>query len=132
MARHLASTGAEPALVLCSSSRRTLETLERIGPALGPQAEVLVEDELYAASSGRLLARLRLVPDDVPSVLLIGHNPGLEDLAASLAGRGEALDRLQAKFPTGALATLELPGAWSALQPGSGELVDYVVPRELA
>ena len=132
VAGHLAAQGVEPALVLCSSSRRTLDTLDRIRPALGAEAEVLVEDDLYAASAGRLLARLRLVPDEIPSVLLIGHNPGLQDLAVILAGHGHGLERLGTKFPTAALATLEVPGAWSELEPGSTALLGYVVPRDLA
>ncbi len=73
------------------------------------------------------------MPDSADSVLLIGHNPGLEQLALALADRGADLARLREKFPTGALATIVVGGeSWAGLEPGSGELVDYVVPRELA
>jgi phosphohistidine phosphatase len=65
-------------------------------------------------------------------VLLIGHNPGLQELARVLASRGAELPRLEEKFPTGALATLVVDcESWAALEPGDGELVDYVVPRQL-
>ena len=90
------------------------------------------EAELYAASSDTLLERLRVIPEDVASVLLIGHNPGLQDLALLLASAGDELERLQAKFPTAALATLTLPDAtWSRLSEGDAELAAYVVPKQL-
>ena len=72
--------------------------------------------------------------DTAPSVLLIGHNPALQGLAVALAASGEreALARLQAKMPTGALATLQAPvSRWRDLRPGGAELVAFVVPREL-
>jgi phosphohistidine phosphatase len=65
-------------------------------------------------------------------VMLIGHNPGLHELARSLASRGAELPQLEEKFPTGALATLVVDSeSWAALGPGDAELVDYVVPRQL-
>ena len=68
----------------------------------------MFEEGLYAASADELLARLLLVPDAVVSVLLIGHNPGLHELALVLVSAGEKRGRLEAKLPTGALATLAL------------------------
>lgn len=117
-----------PQLVLCSPARRTRETLEEILPALGRKAEVSFEDELYMADAGDLLARLRGIPDDVESVLLVGHNPGIQELLSLLAGH-EAEGRVGDKVPTGALATLEHDGSWHTLRHAG--LVDYVVPREL-
>jgi phosphohistidine phosphatase len=120
-----------PELVLCSSARRARETLERIAPALGTAA-VLVERELSAASAAALLDRLRAVPDSVESALLIGHNPGLQDLAVDLARPAPARHELAAKYATAALATLELsPSSWSALDRGTAELVALVRPRDL-
>ena len=118
--------------MLCSSARRTQETLELITPALGPTAVVLVERGLYGASAGELLGRVHDV-SAVPfrSVMVIGHNPGLEDLAATLAGTGDALDRMAMKFPTAALAVLTVPTAWRDLAPGAATLTAYVVPRDL-
>jgi phosphohistidine phosphatase len=120
-----------PSLVLCSSSARTRETLERILPALG-SPEVLVERGLYGASAADLLARLRQAPDAADSVLLIGHQPAVQQLALELAGDGEQLARLRAKFPTAAMATLLFVGEWGDLGPGDAELADYVKPKELA
>jgi phosphohistidine phosphatase len=66
--------------------------------------------------------------------MLIGHNPGLQDLAVSLAGQGDRglRQRLESKFPTAALATLAIgDGGWSSLEPGAAELVGLVAPKEL-
>jgi phosphohistidine phosphatase len=77
--RHMRAQEFVPELVLCSTARRARETLERIEPALGG-VPVRVERELYGASARELLARLRRLPDDVGSVLVIGHNPGMHEL----------------------------------------------------
>src|SRR3954449_1091120 len=130
IAEHLGREGVTPALVLCSSARRTRETLERIAPALGEGIPVQIERELYAASEQRLLERLRAVEDGVESVMLIGHNPGVEQLALSLAGRGQNRAGLRRKYPTGALATLDFSGRWGDLQPGRAELTDFVTPKQ--
>src|SRR4051812_25831408 len=108
IARHLREQGIEPELVLCSTARRARETLERIEPGLGTPA-VQVEDDLYAASAPVLLDRLRNVPDTVGSVMLIGHNPGLQELALDLAHPAPAVRELATKYPTAALATLAFP-----------------------
>jgi phosphohistidine phosphatase len=131
IARHLGEKDIEPELVLCSSARRTRETLERLQPALGTPT-VRIEPELYAAGASVLLGRLRRVPDTVGSVMLIGHNPGIEDLALEIARPAPAMRELELKFPTGALATLVLDGAsWRALDRGTAELVSFVRPRDL-
>jgi phosphohistidine phosphatase len=130
IAEHLSRLGTEPDLVLCSSATRTRQTLELVLPASAGES-VLVEDELYAASAGELLARIRLVPDDVASLLLIGHNPGLQELALALAGSGDELEHLRTKFPTAALATLVHENTWSRLSAGDATLAAYVVPKQL-
>src|SRR5438876_5692831 len=116
IAKHLAGLGIEPELVLCSPAERTRQTFELIRPALGASSKVKLEAKLYAASSDELLERIRAVPESVASVMLIGHNPGLQDLALLLASDGAERERLEAKFPTAALATLTLPDtAWRRL-----------------
>jgi phosphohistidine phosphatase len=132
IAGHVRDAGVRPALVLCSSARRARDTLKRIAPELPKGTEVRIEDRLYGASDQDLLDRLREIPDDVPSAMLVGHNPGLEDFASQLASP-ESRARLEEKFPTGALATLALSGTgWTALEGGTADLVDFVVPKELA
>lgn len=123
---HLVRLGIVPDLVLCCSARRAREMLKLVRAAFGATTSVLLEAELYAASAEKLLERLRAVPDGAASVLVIGHDPGLHDFALLLASAGAGLERLEAKFPTAALATLALPKAtWSQLSPADA------VPRRL-
>jgi phosphohistidine phosphatase len=132
IAEHLSRELIAPALVLCSSARRARETLERIAPALGKQVAVRIERDLYAGSEHQLLDRLRAVSDDAASVMLIGHNPAVEQLAITLASSGEKVAIIERKYPTGALATLEFSGSWRELGPGGGELTAFVTPKDLA
>ena len=137
IAAYLRAHEIAPALVLCSPARRTVQTLE----AVAPGGKTLIEPELYAASASALLARLRQVPNVTTSVMLIGHNPGLQMLVLALAGdRTRTRTRTREdptraavanKFPTAALATLSLDGGWSDLQAGGAELTGYVRPKDL-
>jgi phosphohistidine phosphatase len=104
--------------------------LELVRPAFGAST-VALEDALYAASSDELLARMRLVPDGVASVMLVGHNPAIHQLALALVSAGDELERLEAKFPTAALATLAVATVWSRLAPAEATLAAYVVPKQL-
>jgi phosphohistidine phosphatase len=132
MARHLRDEGIRPDLVLCSPARRARETLETLEPAL-EDAPVRTEEGLYDATTEELLDIVRRLPADIGSVMLIAHNPGLQDVATMLAGTGRDLGRLHEKYPTCALATLQLGEAgWSTLQPGGAELVSLVTPNDLA
>lgn len=130
MAGHLRSKGIAPALVLCSSAVRTRETLQAIEAALGDQADVLFEAELFGAPQRQLLDRLRRLPDSVDSAMLIGHNPGVQDLALTLARSSPELETLELKFPTGALATLAFEGSWPQLA-RAAELEAFVRPKDL-
>ena len=117
--------------MLCSSSERTRETLERISAGFAGEVDIEIEDDLYAATAGDLLARLRKLSGGVESLMVIGHDPAIPELARRLAGRGADLERLRGKFPTAALATLSFEGSWQGLAPGAAELVEFVKPREL-
>jgi phosphohistidine phosphatase len=130
IATHLRQHGVEPEVVLCSSAARARETLDLIRHAIAAST-VTLEDDLYGASADELLTRIRLVPDAVASVMLIGHNPGLQQLAVTLASTGDEVERLEAKFPTAALATLALAKTWSRLAPADATLAAYVVPKQL-
>jgi phosphohistidine phosphatase len=132
IARHLARLPIPPELVLCSAAERTRETLELLRPELAATSTVRLEEELYAASADELLERIRAVPEAVASVMVIGHNPGLQRLARALASDGADLVRLAAKFPTAALATLTLASTpWRELSEGDAVLAAYIVPKEL-
>lgn len=135
MAVHLSQTAPRPGLILCSTAMRTRQTLAPLVKALGPPAPpISLEKELYLASEDSLLGRLQAVSADVETVLLIGHNDGIGQLAGTLAGRGPepALSQLREKYPTGALARLEVAdGAWGDLAPGACTLISFVRPRDL-
>jgi phosphohistidine phosphatase len=94
---------------------------------------VLHEEGLYAATAEELLGRLRALPDGVGEVLLVGHNPGLQDLALGLASPAPDRDRIAAKLPTGALVSLRVDvPRWAELAAGQATVVAFVTPRELA
>ena len=131
MAEHLRERNIHPDLVICSPARRTRETLERIETVLGRDA-VQVEPRLYESGAEGLLDVLRELPDRVESVLLIGHNPSLQELALALARRSPEVERVEAKLPTGALVTLAVPVAhWRELERGGATLEAFVRPRDL-
>lgn len=132
IAAHVNAAGIEPELVLCSSSRRTRETLEGVGVG----GEHVIESDLYGASCQEVLERLHRVPEEVESVMLVGHNPTLQALVLRLADDEVAADasylgEVRRKFPTGALATLTFDGTWEELSPRSARLASYVRPKSL-
>lgn len=128
--RHLAENEISIDLVLCSTARRARETLERIAPALRA-ASVRYERGVYAASADGLLELVHAAPDETGSLMLIGHNPSLEQLARTLARPSPRRRELEQKFPTGALATLEFDAPeWGDLEPGGADLAGFVRPRE--
>jgi phosphohistidine phosphatase len=130
---YLASERFHPALVLCSPAARTRQTLARVLSPLGVDPEILFEPSLYASTASDLLDRLRAVPDAVSPLLLVGHNPAIQEVALALAGRGDAIDEVARKFPTGAVAEIAFGAdSWRDIGEGSGELVRFVRPRELA
>jgi phosphohistidine phosphatase len=132
MRDYIATADIRPALVLCSSALRTRQTLARVLSALGPELEVRIEPSLYTFDAEALLTRLKAIPDDVGSAMLIGHNPAIHELAIMLAATGDGLDQLAQKYPTGALAAIELPqGHWNEIGRTQGELIRFVIPREL-
>jgi phosphohistidine phosphatase len=134
LAKHFTEANISPALVLCSTARRATETLAAILPSLVPAPDVRVEEELYSAASDELSRRVHEIPATVPSVLLIGHNPGIQSVALVLARDDDPtlIARLREKMPTGTLATLELDGEWTDAAAGVARLVSFVIPREIA
>jgi len=122
-------------LVVHSDARRTRETWEALEPALvaggGSVTEVRSSGRVYEAAVADLIEVLRAVPDDVGTVLLVGHNPGVQDLVLTLAASGSesAAALAAAKFPTSGLAVLSVKKPWSGLGPKGATLDDFVVPR---
>ena len=87
---------------------------------------------MYLATEETLLAIVRDLPEQVRAPLLVGHNPGLHNLVLDLAGGGAERDRIAHKFPTAALARIDLPAEhWADVAQGSGKLAALILPREL-
>jgi phosphohistidine phosphatase len=130
MGRWLAEAGFVPDLVLCSTARRTRETWALAEPAFPSGAiEVRLERRVYAASAPQLLALLQGADAAAERLLVVGHNPGLEELAALLAPGATALAE---GFPTAAVAVIELDaGQWRRVGAGQGRLTAFSTPKSL-
>ncbi|NWG72982.1 MAG: histidine phosphatase family protein [Parvularculaceae bacterium] len=134
MAAYMAREGLLPDIVLCSTSLRTRQTLDLISSRVALPDDVRFEKGLYLAEAEALLDRLRQLPKGAARVLVIGHNPGLHELALSLCGSGDPtmLERLTDKFPTCALAVISFKGnEWRRLAPGAAQLDRLVSPKLL-
>jgi len=120
-------------LVLCSTSLRTRETAELVLAGFAAPPRVFYEDALYLAGSGALLRCLRRLDEKDEAVLLIGHNPGLHELALALAAIDSPRYRALAagKFPTTARASFRIDGPWASLDRSRHALIDYVTPKSL-
>jgi phosphohistidine phosphatase len=119
---------------MISPARRTRETWDHVRRALGGIGSETVP-MIYEASPGRILDAVRSAPDAATSLLVIGHNPGFQDLALLLVGSGDATSRenLREKFPTAGLAVIDFAVArWDAVDRGGGRLERFVTPRDLA
>ena len=116
-------------LVLCSTATRARQTLERTGV----QAPVRYVERLYGATPGMVIDEINGVDEDVTTLLVVGHEPTMSEVATGLAGAegtdNAARERLSAKFPTSALAVLDVAGRWKDLTLGGAALVDFHVPR---
>jgi phosphohistidine phosphatase len=133
MGQYLKDEGLLPDLVLVSSSLRTRETWDLARPPLEPVA-MRIEPRIYESPSSRLLEVVREVEADAKVVMLVGHNPGMQDLSARLVGYGDryAFARLGQKFPTAGIAVLDFDAeSWSEIEERSARLDRFVVPRDL-
>ncbi len=132
MGKFLASIGATPDLLISSPAVRARQTAELLAPAAGFMGEIRWEESIYAASAGELMSLLRHLPDEANYVLLVGHNPGFEDLAARLIGADAYGMASGLRLPTAAAAHLALMvDTWNAVQANSGQLIWLVNTRML-
>jgi phosphohistidine phosphatase len=121
-----------PDRILCSPARRTRETLAALLPYIAEVSDISIADDLYEHPGDYtdVIARLG---GDADRLMVIGHNPAIQATAVALAGSGDPALRaqLRMKFPTCALAVVEVPDRWSALEPLAGRLVAFRRARDL-
>lgn len=130
----MAEHGWLPECALVSPATRTRQTWKLVASELANPPAPTFPEALYPGTGESLLAELRAVAAGTDSVVLVAHNPAVEELARMLAGPDsvqKAMERLDVKFPTGALARFEFEGAWDDLAPGRARLTDLLRPRDL-
>ena len=135
MAREMRRVGLAPDHVMVSSARRTLQTLAAFAWDKPPHIHPL--DSLYLAPAADLLDAVNAAPAAAGCVLLVGHNPGLHELALQLAGGPAAsadqqAKRLASSYPSGALSEFAVAAPWQELRPGGGRLMRYLLPSDLS
>jgi len=144
MGRWLREAGLLPGQVLCSTARRARETWQYAQPGLAATPPVTFDARIYEGAAADLLALIREVPPATGTLLLVGHNPAIEDLALLLAAAPGAAagpgpggsrpgdrERMRSKFPTAAIAGLESAGTWPGLAPGRARLTAFVTPGDV-
>ena len=136
MARSLRKNGFVPELMLISTSARTRQTADLILREIPAKTDY--REALYLAEAGKILSFVQAVPQTISGVMVVGHNPGLEELATILAREPvrrkerERRDVLEEKFPTAALAVLDFKiEKWRDIRPEEGALADFVRPKDL-
>jgi phosphohistidine phosphatase len=126
MGAHLKTLVPEPSRIICSSAKRTKETLSLLSGESGWTSDVVFSTELYHASADTALDLIRSIPESIESAMLIGHQPTMGMLASWLLG-GQNLD-----VPTCTFIHLELDiASWSAVHSGAAKLIHYVTPGQL-
>src|ERR1700690_2884320 len=134
MARYLRKNNFIPDLILVSSSARTRQTADLVLREI--EAKPDYRDSLYLAETGKIFSLVQAAPQSVAGLMVVGHNPGLEELAGLLAREPvrrkerQRRDVLEEKFPPAALAVLDFDiEKWRGIRPGEGKLADFVRPR---
>lgn len=135
MARHMIANGHIPDRILCSSAQRTRETLALMLPFFPEDMEIIVAKALYETSAATYLDFIRAHGQSARALMVIGHNPALEELGPALVGVNNVDHgrvHASAKYPTAALAvmTFEAP-AWAEIRAGGGRGLSFVRPRDL-
>jgi phosphohistidine phosphatase len=131
---YMAQHGLTPDKALVSTARRARETWDLVAPAFRKQPAVAYEDRIYEASPKAILSALQETEAGMHALLVVGHNPGLQELSKLLMASGDidARQRLIEKYPTAGLAVIDFPvDSWSDLHPHGGRLDRFVTPRSL-
>jgi phosphohistidine phosphatase len=134
--RWLRKSDYMPDRVLCSTARRARETWQLAEEKLGAHPATALEEGVYGASSADLLALARQTSADVRTLLIVGHDPAMQELTLELASdrlgdaEAEALGHVRVKYPTAAIAVLSFSGSWAELGPGQTRLAVFAVPDD--
>lgn len=131
---HLAKHELLPDRILCSSSRRTRETFAAIVAHLRGDTDVKLSRLLYEAGNGHYLDQIGRYGGSAQTLLVVGHNPAIQDTAALIIGSGNTnlRDEVANRFPTAGLAVIDFDrGKWEGITPGSGRIVAFFRPRDL-
>ncbi len=134
MGKAMSERGIDPELVLCSSARRTRDTLELVLPELRVEPKIVYVDALYHASPEQMLEMLHAIQPGANRVMMVGHNPEIQAFALDLVGAGPEhfRDRLRIKYPTAGLAVINFAaGLWTSVTVKSGTLNLFLSPRDL-
>ncbi len=133
IAGFLHDNSLSPDLAFASDSARTRETLEIALGSFGNKPAARLDPNLYLAEPLQILKTVRVAPASVTTLMVIGHNPGIAELALALTGRGAPADvrRLAASFPTSAVAVLAFDAVWSEVAEPGGRLERFVVAKTL-
>lgn len=139
--RWLRRAGHIPDLVLCSTAARARQTWQLAEAELGARPPVTFEPEVYGATADTLLDLIRRLPAVARTVVVVGHDPAFPEAALTLIGGpggqpspaadDAAAERMRVKFPTAAMAVLEIGGGWAEAGPGAARLAGFVTPRDL-
>ena len=134
MGNYLVRKGLLPDLILCSAAQRARETLAFIQDRLDGDLPAMIEKSLYEASPAEIASIVKKAAPGIGTVMVIGHNTGLEELARRLSREGNEKARklMASKYPTGAMAVIEISGnGWSKLDGKDASLQHFVRPRDL-
>ncbi len=133
MAAYLPRAEVRPHAIITSPATRARQTLDGLAPGLPHDAERWTENRLYGAAGDEILDLIRELPEGIGEVMLIGHNPGLGELATRLAGEaGPPAARIRSKFPTAALASFAVASRWVRTDPTVVALERFMRPKDLA
>jgi phosphohistidine phosphatase len=133
--RYLAQHSLRPDTALVSTALRTRQTWQLVAAEFEQPPPTTFEARLYDATAQNILAVVKELPGNVPSVLVVGHNPGLQEAASLLMASGDisARQSLMEKFPTAALAVIDFPvDSWAGIRPNGGRIDRFVTPRMLS
>jgi phosphohistidine phosphatase len=132
--KYITEAGISPDLVLCSTAKRAKTTWALVREASKNTSKQEFTDMLYLASANEVVKQLMCLPESIHSVMVVGHNPGLHQLSLDLSKKADdaTIDRLMLKFPTCALATIDLgETSWEGMAQAHGSLKAFVTPRFL-